>query len=161
MIWADCWKPGQVLRIICDGLVFCPRKSSNIPSRFMMLKPTWAVVWFLTSPLPDIDWPPPGQLALIFAKLLYIDMSQLPSDSFPEDKLQELFQKVKGHVERWIELAGLWEQMSLSIVPFSFFFFFGSLTAPFRLPSKHSAWNRRQNIKIIDSDKIKKEPWVK
>ena len=71
-----------------------------------------------------IDWPPPGQLALIFAKLLYIDMSQLPSDSFPEDKLQELFQKVKGHVERWIELVGLWEQMSLSIVPFPFFFFF-------------------------------------
>ena len=110
-----------------------------------------------------IDWPPPGQLALIFAKLLYIDMSQLPSDSFPEDKLQELFQKVKGHVERWIELAGLWEQMLLSIVPFSFFFFFFfcSLTAPFRLPGKHSAWNRRQNIKIIDSDKIKKEPCVK
>lgn len=47
-----------------------------------------------------IDWPPPGQLALIFAKLLYIDTSQLPYDSFPEDKLQELFQKVKGHVER-------------------------------------------------------------
>lgn len=47
-----------------------------------------------------IDWPPPGQLALIFAKLLYIDMSQGPTGSFPEDKLQELFLKVNGHVER-------------------------------------------------------------
>ena len=47
-----------------------------------------------------IDWPPAGQLALIFAKLLYIDMSEGPSGTFPEDKLQELFQKVKDHVER-------------------------------------------------------------
>ena len=47
-----------------------------------------------------LDWPPAGQLALIFAKLLYIDMSQGPASDFPLDKLQELFLKVKGHVER-------------------------------------------------------------
>ncbi|KAJ7370244.1 hypothetical protein OS493_033590 [Desmophyllum pertusum] len=47
-----------------------------------------------------LNWPPAGQLALCFAKLLYIDMSQSPASIFPEDKLQELFLKVKGHVER-------------------------------------------------------------
>jgi len=47
-----------------------------------------------------LDWPPAGQLALIFAKLLYIDMSQGPTSYFPEDKLNELCLKVKGHIER-------------------------------------------------------------
>ena len=45
-----------------------------------------------------VKWPPPGELALIFAKLLYIDMSLNPG-TFPAEKLQELFQKVRGHVE--------------------------------------------------------------
>ena len=45
-----------------------------------------------------VKWPPPGQLALIFTKLLYIDMSLNPG-TFPAAKLQELFQKVRGHVE--------------------------------------------------------------
>jgi len=44
-----------------------------------------------------LDWPPAGQLSLIFTKLLYIDMSQKPG-MFPDDKLQELFRKVRGHV---------------------------------------------------------------
>lgn len=48
-----------------------------------------------------LDWPPAGQLALIFAKLLYIDMSQGAASNFPEDKLKELYLKVKGHIERW------------------------------------------------------------
>ena len=47
-----------------------------------------------------LAWPPAGQLALIFAKLLYIDMSQGPASNFPEDKLKELCLKVKGHIER-------------------------------------------------------------
>ena len=47
-----------------------------------------------------IDWPPAGQLALIFAKLLYIDMSQRTEGSFPDDKMKELILKIKGHVER-------------------------------------------------------------
>lgn len=47
-----------------------------------------------------IDWPPAGQLALIFAKLLYIDMSQRPEGNFPDDKMKELILKIKGHVER-------------------------------------------------------------
>ena len=47
-----------------------------------------------------LDWPPAGQLALIFAKLLYIDMSQRPASNFPEDKLKELCLKVKSHIER-------------------------------------------------------------
>ena len=46
-----------------------------------------------------IDWPPAGQLALIFTKLLYIDMSQTRGH-FAEDKLQELFRKVRGHIEQ-------------------------------------------------------------
>lgn len=46
-----------------------------------------------------LDWPPAGQLALIFTKLLYIDMSQTPG-AFPDNKLQELYHKVRGHVER-------------------------------------------------------------
>lgn len=46
-----------------------------------------------------IDWPPAGQLALIFTKLLYVDMSQNPG-TFPQNKLQELFLKVRGHVDR-------------------------------------------------------------
>lgn len=46
-----------------------------------------------------LDWPPAGQLALIFTKLLYIDMSLKPG-TFPDDKLQELFYKVRSHVER-------------------------------------------------------------
>ena len=45
-----------------------------------------------------IDWPPAGQLALIFTKLLYIDMSLTPGN-FPDNKLQELFLKVRGYVE--------------------------------------------------------------
>ena len=47
-----------------------------------------------------LDWPPAGQLALIFAKLLYIDMSQRPASNFPEDKLKGLCLKVKSHIER-------------------------------------------------------------
>ena len=47
-----------------------------------------------------IDWPPAGQLALIFAKLLYIDMSQRSESNFPDDKMKELILKIKGHVER-------------------------------------------------------------
>lgn len=46
-----------------------------------------------------LDWPPAGQLALIFTKLLYIDMSLKPG-TFPDDKLHELFYKVRSHVER-------------------------------------------------------------
>lgn len=49
--------------------------------------------------LEFIKWPPSGQLALIFTKLLYIDMSVDPG-TFPEGKLQELFLKIKGHVEQ-------------------------------------------------------------
>ena len=49
--------------------------------------------------LEFIKWPPSGQLALIFTKLLYIDMSVDPG-TFPEGKLQELLQKIKGHVEQ-------------------------------------------------------------
>ena len=50
-----------------------------------------------------IDWPPAGQLALIFTKLLYIDMSLTPGN-FPDNKLQELFLKVRNYVEpRWFQ----------------------------------------------------------
>ena len=49
-----------------------------------------------------LDWPPAGQLALIFTKLLYIDMSQTPG-AFPDNKLQELYHKVRGHVKRWCQ----------------------------------------------------------
>ena len=47
-----------------------------------------------------VKWPPKGQLGPIFASLLYIRMSGTleSAGNFPENKLQELFQKVRQHV---------------------------------------------------------------
>ena len=76
-----------------------------------------------------IDWPPAGQLALIFTKLLYIDMSLTP-DNFPDNKLQELFLKVRGYVEpRWYQRTAafvtFWKLNSASFLT-SFYRWYGS-----------------------------------
>ena len=46
----------------------------------------------------EIAWPPAGQLSLIFTKLLYIDMTEGP-DNIPQNKFDELVQKIKKYVE--------------------------------------------------------------
>jgi len=48
----------------------------------------------------SIDWPPAGQLALIFTELLYIDMSQGLASNFPENKLEELYRKLEDDIQR-------------------------------------------------------------
>ena len=44
----------------------------------------------------SVEWPPKGQLSLIFTSLNYIKMSDTLENAgnFPEDKLRDLFQRV-------------------------------------------------------------------
>ena len=43
----------------------------------------------------EIGWPPPGQMSLIFAKLLYIDMTG-KEGAIPQTKLEELVAMIKS-----------------------------------------------------------------
>ena len=43
-------------------------------------------------------WPPPGQMSMIFAKLLYIDMTGQVG-TIPDNKFQELLREVKDKLE--------------------------------------------------------------
>ena len=43
-------------------------------------------------------WPPPGQMSLIFAKLLYIDMTGTPG-VIPKTKFEELLREVKQRIK--------------------------------------------------------------
>ena len=55
----------------------------------------------------SMQWPPEGQLGLIFTSLLYIKMSGTleSAGNFPENKLQELVQKVRERVGHWNQRA--------------------------------------------------------
>ena len=44
-----------------------------------------------------MDWPPPGQLAMVLAKLLYIDMTLGP-EAIPQDKFNELTKKLEQQI---------------------------------------------------------------
>lgn len=47
----------------------------------------------------SMQWPPQGQLRLIFTSLLYIKMYETPGN-FPEEKLEQLLNKVGEHIRR-------------------------------------------------------------
>ncbi|XP_048589199.1 uncharacterized protein LOC5519167 isoform X1 [Nematostella vectensis] len=47
----------------------------------------------------EIPWPPAGQLGPVFAKLLYIDMTQC-SENIPSQKFQELVQRIEKYCSK-------------------------------------------------------------
>ncbi|KAJ7333097.1 hypothetical protein OS493_018272 [Desmophyllum pertusum] len=50
--------------------------------------------------LEELDWPPAGQLALIFTKLLYINMVSGGLEALHSDKFNEVLHKTQWHVSQ-------------------------------------------------------------
>ncbi|XP_031567310.1 uncharacterized protein LOC116302217 [Actinia tenebrosa] len=47
----------------------------------------------------ELQWPPPGQMSMIFAKLLYINVCSDDKDEIPPMKFQELLSEIKERIE--------------------------------------------------------------